>query len=128
MLMNLILDGARAMICKPENSALARSQGSDEPVLDSRKIEGFIPKLGRFLPLLGGNGHCRPQPAACFSDIVADIEHGSLLSSQLRFAFPSGPVGQGRWRRGCRSGLAGSASPQRVRHIDTGAKNIRQLL
>ena len=42
------------MIFKPENSALARSQGPGEPVLDSCKFQGFIPKFSRYLPLSGG--------------------------------------------------------------------------
>ena len=51
MLMTLISDGARSMIFEPENSALARSQGPEEPVLDSCKFQGFVAKFSRYLPL-----------------------------------------------------------------------------
>ena len=54
MLMTLISDGARSMIFKPKNSALARSQGPEEPVLGSGKLEGFIPKFSGYIPLSGG--------------------------------------------------------------------------
>ena len=50
MLMTLISDGARSMISEPENSALARSQGPEEPVLDSCKFQGFVAKFSRYLP------------------------------------------------------------------------------
>ena len=53
MLMTLISDGARSMIFEPENSALARSQGPEEPVLDSCKFQGFVAKFSRYLPLSG---------------------------------------------------------------------------
>ena len=49
--MTLISDGARSMIFEPENSALARSQGPEEPVLDSCKFQGFVAKFSRYLPL-----------------------------------------------------------------------------
>ena len=39
------------MISEPENSALARSQGPEEPVLDSCKFQGFVAKFSRYLPL-----------------------------------------------------------------------------
>ena len=51
MLMTLISDGARSMIFKPKKSALTRSHGLEEPVLDSCKFEGFIPNFGIYLPL-----------------------------------------------------------------------------
>lgn len=51
MLMNLISDGARSVLFKLGNSALARSQWSEEPVLESRKFEGFIPNFRLYLPL-----------------------------------------------------------------------------
>ena len=51
MLMTLISDGARSMIFKPKKSALTRSHGLEEPVLDSCKSEGFIPNFGIYLPL-----------------------------------------------------------------------------
>ena len=51
ILMTLISDGARPMIFEPENSALARSQGPEEPVLDSCKFQGFVAKFSRYLPL-----------------------------------------------------------------------------
>ncbi len=51
ILMTLISDGARSMIFEPENSALARSQGPEEPVLDSCKFQGFVAKFSRYLPL-----------------------------------------------------------------------------
>ena len=44
------------MIFEPENSALARSQGPEEPVLDSCKFQGFVAKFSRYLPLSGGGG------------------------------------------------------------------------
>ena len=56
MLMTLISNGARSMIFKLGNSALAPSQGPEEPVLDSRKSEGCIPKFSLYLPLSGGRG------------------------------------------------------------------------
>ena len=52
--MTLISDGARSMIFEPENSALARSQGPEEPVLDSCKFQGFVAKFSRYLPLSEG--------------------------------------------------------------------------
>ena len=54
ILMTLISDGARSMIFEPENSALARSQGPEEPVLDSCKFQGFVAKFSRYLPLSAG--------------------------------------------------------------------------
>ena len=54
ILMTLISDGARSMIFEPENSALARSQGPEEPVLYSCKFQGFVAKFSRYLPLSGG--------------------------------------------------------------------------
>ena len=51
ILMTLISDGARSMIFEPENSALARSQGPEEPVLDSCKFQGFVAKFSHYLPL-----------------------------------------------------------------------------
>ena len=53
ILMTLISDGARSMIFEPENSALARSQGPEEPVLDSCKFQGFVAKFSRYIPLSG---------------------------------------------------------------------------
>ena len=54
MLMTPISDGARSMIFKPKNSALACSQGPEEPVLDPCKFEGFILKFSRYLPPVRG--------------------------------------------------------------------------
>ena len=51
ILMTLISDGARSMIFEPGNSALARSQGPEEPVLDSCKFQGFVAKFSPYLPL-----------------------------------------------------------------------------
>ena len=42
------------MILKPKNSDLARPQGSDEPVPDSQKVEGFAPNFGIYIPLSKG--------------------------------------------------------------------------
>ena len=44
------------MIFEPENSVLARSQGPEEPVLDSCKFQGFVAKFSRYLPLSAHRG------------------------------------------------------------------------
>ena len=62
ILMTLISDGARSMIFEPENSALARSQGPEEPVLYSCKFQWFVAKFSRYLPLSGAApGVCEPS-------------------------------------------------------------------
>ena len=78
ILMTLISDGARSMIFEPENSALARSQGPEESVLDSCKFQGFVAKFSRYLPLSGdgppqtsSRGNTHPDGSAnrpCTSD------------------------------------------------------------
>ena len=51
MLMTLISDGARSMLLKPENSALARSRRCEEPMPGSRDFQRFIPNFGLYIPL-----------------------------------------------------------------------------
>ena len=62
ILMTLISDGARSMIFEPENSALARSQGPEEPVLYSCKFQGFVAKFSRYLPLSGDRSSTASSP------------------------------------------------------------------
>ena len=76
MLMNLISDGARPMILKPKNSALARSLGSEEPVPDSQKVEGFIPNFGIYIPLSRGLKEWTGAGAASFTEGQAELVVG----------------------------------------------------